>query len=357
MNMNFISTLSNGSLRIRITRFYPLRTRGRLYTNAMLSSLKQASRISKQSTAKWNRISCSNRTNSTNYAYRQTAAGLSQEIRNYLYSKNVKALSGHTCFKCETIFPRAKSASKTKKGDPMNMFINKMTGDFLCVDTGRSGSWQDLREFTESTSFKAVSEIPTKFTKVFGSEEKKITELWQNSTPLSDLSEIARDEELSKYGLDIISTFDLEYYDIRIHKGTSDTSLIIPWFNHTNVMGCGKRAVKGTPIGIKQITIRKDGSRDTNRLPVKNYYCMLGLSLVPGGSKRVVLTMNELDAIAVNSSGSKFKAVSLPCGITNLPIEVLPYLEPFSEIVLWFDDQQVSWEAARQFARKLGEKR
>lgn len=292
---------------------------------------------------------------SVNYSRDRNTFPLANDIRNYLYSKNVKAVSGHTCFKCESIFPPGKSSQRTKKSDAMNMYINKTTGDFVCMDTGRSGSWQDLREFTEKASFKAVTKIPNKFTKNPEGDEE-INKCWENSTPLMDLSDIIREEKLSKFGLDVIPSADLDCYDIRLGKDLSRPELIIPWFAHTNVLGCGKRA-RHKLIGLKKITSENEGVYKSLRLPTESFNCLLGMSHVPAGTQRIVLTMNEFDAIAINSASSKYKAVSLPRGITHLPVEVLPYLETFSEIILWFDDRPISWEAAWQFTKKLGSNR
>ena len=49
--------------------------------------------------------------------------------------------------------------------------------------------------------------------------------------------------------------------------------------------------------------------------------------------------------------------LALPCGFTTLPQFVLPLLEPFKKITLWLGSELAPWQAAKQFSRKLGEKR
>ena len=44
-------------------------------------------------------------------------------------------------------------------------------------------------------------------------------------------------------------------------------------------------------------------------------------------------------------------------GSGSLPTELLPLLERFQRLTLWFPDDVVSWYAVRVFARKLAEKR
>lgn len=47
----------------------------------------------------------------------------------------------------------------------------------------------------------------------------------------------------------------------------------------------------------------------------------------------------------------------MSAGITSLPPDVLPLLERFKKLTLWFPGDVVSWNAVRVFARKLNDKR
>ncbi len=49
--------------------------------------------------------------------------------------------------------------------------------------------------------------------------------------------------------------------------------------------------------------------------------------------------------------------MSLPNGCRSLPVELLPLLERFDEIVLWMDNDTPGQEGAAQFASKLGKSR
>jgi twinkle protein len=44
-------------------------------------------------------------------------------------------------------------------------------------------------------------------------------------------------------------------------------------------------------------------------------------------------------------------------GLASLPQQVLPSLEQFTKLILWFGNDIGSWDAARTFAKKLGENR
>lgn len=47
----------------------------------------------------------------------------------------------------------------------------------------------------------------------------------------------------------------------------------------------------------------------------------------------------------------------MPHGFKSLPQECLPVLEPYTKLVLWFDYNSVGWDMAKNFAKKLDEKR
>lgn len=49
--------------------------------------------------------------------------------------------------------------------------------------------------------------------------------------------------------------------------------------------------------------------------------------------------------------------ICLPYGLKSLPPECLPALEKYTKLILWFDYDAVGWDAAKNFARKLDEKR
>ena len=47
-------------------------------------------------------------------------------------------------------------------------------------------------------------------------------------------------------------------------------------------------------------------------------------------------------------------AISLTNGASSLPVETIPLLERFEEIILWMDNDVAGQTAAQKFAKKLG---
>ena len=100
----------------------------------------------------------------------------------------------------------------------------------------------------------------------------------------------------------------------------------------------------------RRVKARAYRRKDWQRLdPSGGGWGLFGLHTVPEGTKDIVLTEGEYDAMAV-FQGTGLPAVSLPNGASSLPIDVLPLLERFDRIYLWMDN-----DAAGQVRMKLVE--
>lgn len=69
----------------------------------------------------------------------------------------------------------------------------------------------------------------------------------------------------------------------------------------------------------------------------------------------IVSTIDDLLAIMLKQSANII--ICLPYNLRSLPQQLLPYMESFKKLILWFDNDEVSWYTARHFAKKLNEKR
>lgn len=70
-----------------------------------------------------------------------------------------------------------------------------------------------------------------------------------------------------------------------------------------------------------------------------------------------VLVAEISDFIVLVNGGISSNVVCLPNGLKNLPQHILPSLERYHKLILWFRDDINSWDSARNFSKKLGEKR
>ena len=70
----------------------------------------------------------------------------------------------------------------------------------------------------------------------------------------------------------------------------------------------------------------------------------------------VVITEGEYDAMAVYEA-TGLPAVSLPNGASNLPTQLITYLDKVERIYLWMDNDEAGQLNITSFANKLGPKR
>lgn len=74
-------------------------------------------------------------------------------------------------------------------------------------------------------------------------------------------------------------------------------------------------------------------------------------------SSKAVVVLNILDLLALMTTRINAAFVCLPYGLNFLPQECLPILDQYSELTLWFNYNTAGWDVARNFAKKLDEKR
>ena len=108
---------------------------------------------------------------------------------------------------------------------------------------------------------------------------------------------------------------------MRLFKPTK--SLVFPWLGGPS---CSELR------GVKLLSAQYDQDSGTVLYPeatvprASHYHCLFGLDLVGAKDSQVVLTSNELDAMAV-SQATGVPSLALPRGISCLPPALLPYLE------------------------------
>uniref|UniRef100_A0A3P8RT35 Twinkle mtDNA helicase n=1 Tax=Amphiprion percula TaxID=161767 RepID=A0A3P8RT35_AMPPE len=276
------------------------------------------------------------------------------DIKQYLRSKDLSFHDGYSCLHIPSIFVEA-SARK----DSFSLFIDKTTGQFLCKDTLVEGSWEDLQDCLEvmqkeEQDFLSPHVLLGYLESVEEQEERErelreVQSIWSSSVPLSDLPEDEAELIKAMFQITKISNATLKKFSVRLFKPTK--SLVFPWF------GGPDSSLKGIKLLLAQ---RTDSDRVTyNEATVpksSSYYNLFGLPLVSRVDSEVVVTGQELDALAV-SQATGLPSVALPRGVSCLPPILLPYLEQFKRVTLWLGGDIRSWEASKIFSRKLGLRR
>ncbi|XP_056635321.1 mitochondrial DNA helicase [Diorhabda sublineata] len=257
-------------------------------------------------------------------------------VKKAFKQNNLSFEEGFTCFLTTCSF-----CSKTSKN--AKLYINKTTGLFMCSGCKKTGSWTVLETYfniKKSKKVKLRSEATDEESN-YDKIEKTLKEIQNSTVELKYLNQNDLQSILKKFKLpEIISNHTFESLDIRINE--KQTSLFFPLEN-----------VESEIVGYRKIH-----SRSTEDIVLPNLLCGGILTARNTKSKdTAVLIPSISDFLVLANSKLNVNIVCLPNSVNNLPLYVLPSLERFKKLVLWFGCDNKSWTAARNFAKKLGEKR
>lgn len=100
-------------------------------------------------------------------------------------------------------------------------------------------------------------------------------------------------------------------------------------------------------------------NRETNRVTTRpERTCMGVLTLKSARNKdTAVLVPYISDFFTLANAKVSGNVICLPNGLVQLPQYVLASLERFKRLILWFGNDFAAWDTARNFAKKLDEKR
>jgi twinkle protein len=123
--------------------------------------------------------------------------------------------------------------------------------------------------------------------------------------------------------------------------------------------------ILGQVVGCKFITKSETGELTERSLPDLNCSGLIvhGKPVKPipkdkdPPAQKAIIVLNVLDLLALMTTKINATFICLPYGLKSLPQECLPALERFDELILWFNYNTAGWDIARNFAKKLDEKR
>ncbi|XP_053959532.1 mitochondrial DNA helicase [Anastrepha ludens] len=237
------------------------------------------------------------------------------ELKKHLRTQRLLLKDGPTCLQVE-----CRLCDNLSGGDA---YVNKRTGLFLCPTCDMKKNVADVLPLYEKKSrgnakFKTV-DYKTKF------------------TDLQPISQSVCDH----LGIKGLKSTDLEYLGTEYEPSLN--ALRFPLRNVTN-----------KDVGEK-ILYLSDKTEET----IENYN-QSGLLLCNADHKttRVVLVSNIMDFVVLTMQRLSNTAIAcLPYGLKSLPQECLPCLEKFKSVVFWFDFDTANWDAAKNFSKKLDDKR
>lgn len=245
---------------------------------------------------------------------------------------------------------------KPHNEDRTNLFtlgFKQNSGVFHCFRCGASGSWYDFKNYMLGGSL-SVDSLKSNVDVQYPSESEHATRMLNLKDNLyPDITDYLintrgiKPDTLYKYkvGVGIQTYKDLDSEEIK-----QLPTVYFPMF-----MAKSKEA-QNAFTRVKARAIHKENKHHMKMIPTGGTWGFFGLNTVPSGSKTLVITEGEYDAMAVHQS-TGLPAVSLPNGASHLPVQMIPWLEQFHKIILWLDDDLAGREAAMKFSKKLGVKR
>ncbi|XP_044014989.1 twinkle protein, mitochondrial [Aphidius gifuensis] len=262
-------------------------------------------------------------------------------IKKILRQQNVTFQEGHSCllFRCPI-------CDDNKKKE-LTVFVNKTTGFFLCQQCEHSGSWDILERFFDKKSTTKIQELNN--LKKTLSIEKDYSDKWdkicKSCQAVSKLSENDYHSLIEKFQLPTSIT-QSQLSQLNSEYDLSTSKLYFPLRSLSNkITGCKTLSLKSSSIIESSLpSINPTGLIIYREKKLKN-------------DTTGVLVPSVEDLLALISQKVANTIICLPQGLQNLPIQVLPNLELFNKLILWFDNDAISWDSARHYAKKLNEKR
>ncbi|CAG5135355.1 unnamed protein product [Candidula unifasciata] len=223
---------------------------------------------------------------------------------------------------------------------------------FVCEHCNKQGTWPDLldnlmllktqKKRLGFTCFKDLETVTP-----FLQDLPSARELVSSCVPFGSLQDDVAHRLKETFGLEVLKTGTLDRFGVRC--------------NHHHNYVIFPVIVNGCVQSVKKITCHSQtdeviGTLRESYIPRTGTTGVFGLDTVAPTTTDVVLTSSEVDAMAVVQE-TKMAAIALPRGYNSLPQEVLPSLERFKTIILWFGDDIRAWESAKLFSKKLNSKR
>lgn len=122
----------------------------------------------------------------------------------------------------------------------------------------------------------------------------------------------------------------------------------------SNVLYFPLMGLNDSIVGYKSLTI---DSREDQTIPAFGVSGCIKYKQVRSKSDNVAVIVGMIHDLLALVSQKSGNVICLPYNLKSLPQEILPCLESYKKLILWFENDETSWYTARQFAKKLNEKR
>ncbi|XP_072742710.1 mitochondrial DNA helicase isoform X2 [Anoplolepis gracilipes] len=262
------------------------------------------------------------------------------QIKQSLKQKQISTVEGHACIVIECLICDFEKLKKAK------IYINKTTGYFMCDKCSSKGEWNILEKFlllTKSSKTNNIQELETLRNTIRIQEDyvAKWNNIMKSNQQMTDLSPDLYEKILYTFSLPKVSQQDIS--QLNGVYAAAPTLLYFPLIAFGNIV-----------VGYKTLS-SESGLEQT--IPICNVggYISYKQKSRSDGTAVIVPTIHDLLALVSQKAANVI--ICLPYNLQNLPQQLLPSLESFKKLILWFGNDEPSWYTARQFAKKLNEKR
>ncbi|XP_014241293.1 twinkle protein, mitochondrial [Cimex lectularius] len=247
------------------------------------------------------------------------------QVKQSLIKNRLTFDDGFTCLSLDCFLCAGKSSK---------LYINKITGFFICHGCNKCGNWVDLEAVVRDKTETFVQHIDNKS----AAGLTKWLKIQKHLHHVSELSENRLEDVLRHIGLPNLSYEVLKEFEVHIDIKTG--TLYFPLCN-------GGGQITGYKTLHKNFKEESYPSSDASGiLHKKKNLCT-----------SAVVVHSVRDFLGLCHVGiSNHDIICLPHGQYSLPQSVLPLFENYKKLILWFGND-TSWDNARQLAKKLSEQR
>uniref|UniRef100_A0A182PD96 DNA 5'-3' helicase n=1 Tax=Anopheles epiroticus TaxID=199890 RepID=A0A182PD96_9DIPT len=269
------------------------------------------------------------------------------------------SIEGPTCIQtcCPVchIVPGAEGKSATDAAWN-KIFVNKTTGNFTCSSCQYLGRWDHIEKF-----FPPYSRTPKTVQELRKLRDAFLELKSEHVGAVCSVPGYATVVDTIERAQEIIKTLCLENI-------IPDTIITVKarWNEEKRELFVPLVDVEDRCVGYKSLRMDPDGEICEQTVPETNASGLIQLRCSPSspGTKakelsqtNAILVLNVLDLLALGSVKLNATAVCLPHGLKTLPQQCLPGLERFQRLTLWFNYDTAGWDTARNYAKKLDERR
>ncbi|KAL4122384.1 hypothetical protein QTP88_014719 [Uroleucon formosanum] len=220
-----------------------------------------------------------------------------------------------------------------------SLYINKITGWFICTHCLRYGDWSIFKSHVNKNNERIC--IPTP--KIFEAG-KDFKNKADNLMHFKSLKTSSKKSILKSLNLEKLKIQDLDRIP-GLYVNSENSSLYLTMMLDNKIV-----------VGYKEIKL--ENSLNQKTVPDD---CCWGIARVPpftsNHSQSAIIVDDFKHLLVLAGHQSSHHIICLPHGVRKLPQELLPSLEYFNILILWFGNDQIAWNSARTFAKKLIENR